>query len=156
ACMFPHFKLLLTSCSDLRANWTASPAELDCPAGWSWFDHRCFVFVPYQMTWAAAEKYCLSLDGHLASYHNIAEYNFIRELVLRVSGKHTSSWVGGYDAPQEGTWLWSDGSKFIFTNWHGGEPSNGENEDCMDINAYGIYYWQYTIYLIILFKYMFL
>uniref|UniRef100_A0A3B3TZ68 Ladderlectin-like n=1 Tax=Poecilia latipinna TaxID=48699 RepID=A0A3B3TZ68_9TELE len=77
-----------------------APTKLDCPAGWSWFEHRCFVFVPYQMTWAAAEKHCLSMDSHLASYHSREEYNFIRNLIHKATGKHTTSWVGGYDSAQ--------------------------------------------------------
>uniref|UniRef100_A0A3B3WEZ4 C-type lectin domain-containing protein n=1 Tax=Poecilia mexicana TaxID=48701 RepID=A0A3B3WEZ4_9TELE len=115
-----------------------APTKLDCPAGWSWFERRCFVFVRYKKSWAAAEKYCLSLDSHLASYHSAEEYKFIRNLVHQATGKHTETWIGGYDSAQERTWFWSDGSKFMVTNWGPGEPNNGRGiEDCMDINIKG-------------------
>uniref|UniRef100_A0A3B5R4Q2 C-type lectin domain-containing protein n=1 Tax=Xiphophorus maculatus TaxID=8083 RepID=A0A3B5R4Q2_XIPMA len=133
-----------------------SPTALDCPAGWSWFDRRCFMFLSNEMSWASAEKYCLQLDSHLASYHSTGEYNFIRENIFYASGKHTQTWVGMFF--QEGVWMWSDGSKFIFSNWAASEPKNdGGVEHCMNINVGGIYYWSYTICnLIISFKCMFL
>uniref|UniRef100_M4A2Y7 C-type lectin domain-containing protein n=1 Tax=Xiphophorus maculatus TaxID=8083 RepID=M4A2Y7_XIPMA len=113
-----------------------SPVSLDCPAGWSWFDRRCFMFLSNEMSWASAEKYCLQLDSHLASYHSTGEYNFIRENIFYASGKHTQTWVGAHDSAEEGVWMWSDGSKFIFSNWAASEPKNdGGVEHCMNINV---------------------
>ncbi|XP_054588521.2 ladderlectin [Nothobranchius furzeri] len=110
----------------------------DCPPGWSWFEDRCFVFVKDALDWAAAERYCLSVGGNLASFHSTAEYNFIRDLILKKTGAHTTCWVGGNDAAKDGVWMWSDGSKFDFTAWHAGEPNNyGGSESCMDINLRG-------------------
>ncbi|XP_008413169.1 galactose-specific lectin nattectin-like [Poecilia reticulata] len=87
------------------------------------------------MTWAAAESVCLSLDGHLASIRSTNEYNFIRQLVLSSSKTNAQSWIGGHDSAEEGNWLWSDGSKFLFHHWGKNEPNNGKgNEDCMEIN----------------------
>ncbi|XP_023190792.1 ladderlectin-like [Xiphophorus maculatus] len=90
------------------------------------------------MSWAKAERLCLSLDGHLASMRSTNEYNFIRELIVTESGRDTQTWVGGFDSAEEGTWMWSDGSKFMFHHWGLGEPSNsGGNQNCMDINFAG-------------------
>uniref|UniRef100_A0A3P9NBK4 C-type lectin domain-containing protein n=1 Tax=Poecilia reticulata TaxID=8081 RepID=A0A3P9NBK4_POERE len=51
----------------------------------------------------------------------------------------TMTWA----AAEEGNWLWSDGSKFLFHHWGKNEPNNGKgNEDCMEINFAGIYYWK--------------
>ncbi|XP_054878105.1 ladderlectin-like [Poeciliopsis prolifica] len=114
------------------------PTAFDCPAGWSWFDHHCFVVVTFQKSWAEAEKHCQNLDSHLASFHNIDEYNFLRQTVLRSTLKQSRFWIGGYDSAQEGTWFWSDGSKFIFSTWGSGQPDNaGGNEHCMNINDRG-------------------
>ncbi|XP_054912732.1 ladderlectin-like [Poeciliopsis prolifica] len=114
------------------------PTAFDCPAGWSWFDRRCFVVVTFQKSWAAAEKHCQHLDSHLASFHNIDEYNFIRQLIFKTTQAHTRTWLGGYDSPGEGIWFWSDGSRLTFTNWAAGEPNNGgDKEHCMDMNVQG-------------------
>ncbi|XP_043980492.1 ladderlectin-like [Gambusia affinis] len=113
-----------------------APTEHDCTAGWSWFQRRCFMFVPNPMSWATAEKHCIFLNSHLASYHSTEEYTFIRDLIHKTSGAHTPSWVGAHDSAEEGTWMWSDGSKFIFTNWATGAPkNNGGLEHCMKINV---------------------
>lgn len=44
-----------------------------CPHGWSYFNHRCFVYVPRSMNWGQAEVsfsdlYCLQnlIKTHLA------------------------------------------------------------------------------------------
>ncbi|XP_017161082.1 galactose-specific lectin nattectin-like [Poecilia reticulata] len=88
-----------------------------------------------KMSWAAAERACLSLDGNLASIRSTNEYNFIRQLVLSSSKTNASSWIGGHDSAEEGNWLWSDGSKFLFHHWGKGQPNNANgNEDCMEIN----------------------
>ncbi|XP_016519636.1 galactose-specific lectin nattectin-like [Poecilia formosa] len=109
-----------------------------CTPGWTWYDGQCFLFMKVKKSWSEAEKFCLSLDGHLASIRSTNEYNFIRQLVYEATGKHTQTWVGGHDSPEEGFWLWSDGSKFLFHHWGPGEPNNGRgNEDCMDINFEG-------------------
>ncbi|XP_027866890.1 galactose-specific lectin nattectin-like [Xiphophorus couchianus] len=109
-----------------------------CGPGWAWYDGRCFLYVKVKMSWAKAERLCLSLEGHLASMRSTNEYNFIRELIVTESGRDTQTWVGGFDSAQEGTWMWSDGSKFMFHHWGLGEPSNsGGNQNCMDINFAG-------------------
>ncbi|XP_023190780.1 ladderlectin-like [Xiphophorus maculatus] len=116
-----------------------APTALDCPAGWSWFDRRCFLVVNFQLPWVLAEQHCLQLDSHLASYHSTGEYNFIRQVIHQKTESHTTTWVGGYDSAQEGKWFWTDGSKFWFSNWSPNQPKNdGGVEHCMIINLRGV------------------
>ncbi|XP_043980383.1 ladderlectin-like [Gambusia affinis] len=110
----------------------------ECPSGWDWYDGRCFLYVTRKKSWADAEYHCLSLRANLASIHSTNEYNFLRDLIYKASGAHTTSWVGAHDSAEEGTWMWSDGSKFLFHNWGPGQPNNYRgNENCMDINLGG-------------------
>ncbi|XP_039460668.1 L-rhamnose-binding lectin CSL1-like isoform X3 [Oreochromis aureus] len=104
-----------------------------CPPGWTWFGGRCFIFNSSQKNWTDAESSCETLGGHLASFHNTAEYTFIRELTHTAAGSYKEAWVGG--RKNETVWMWSDGSQFDFINWASGEPNNyGGGEDCMEIN----------------------
>ncbi|XP_041654465.1 ladderlectin-like [Cheilinus undulatus] len=83
------------------------------------------------------KHHCTSLGGNLASIQTSEEYTFIRDMIKKTTKSHKETWVGGYDAPKEGVWLWSDGSQFVFTDWARGEPNNRWGEDCMEINFRG-------------------
>ncbi|XP_048039427.1 ladderlectin-like [Megalobrama amblycephala] len=104
-----------------------------CQTGWTSYGCRCFKFFSSQYTWARAEKFCLNYDGNLASVHSHGEYMFIQNLI-----KHQSSWIwiGGYDAVEEGVWLWSDGSQMMYTIWSPGNPNNiGGNQNCLEMHS---------------------
>ncbi|XP_028254256.1 galactose-specific lectin nattectin-like [Parambassis ranga] len=105
-----------------------------CPSGWSLLLGRCYLFDKTERDWTDAELSCLSRGGNLASFRSPDEYITLRQFVLKATGKHTTSWVGGHDAVKEGVWLWSDGSKHVFTAWGQGEPNDVGGEDCMEIN----------------------
>ncbi|XP_035985646.1 type-2 ice-structuring protein-like isoform X1 [Fundulus heteroclitus] len=100
-----------------------------CPDGWHKHKRRCFRFIPKTMKWTEAEKNCVSLGANLASIHNIDEYEFVQKLI-----KGKEAWIGGADAEEPGTWLWSDGSAFHYTNWCKGEPNNGLSQYCLQMN----------------------
>uniref|UniRef100_A0A3P9DP02 C-type lectin domain-containing protein n=1 Tax=Maylandia zebra TaxID=106582 RepID=A0A3P9DP02_9CICH len=109
-----------------------------CPAGWTWFGGRCFIFNSSMKTWTDAESSCQTLGGNLASFHSTAEYTFIRELTRTAAGSYPTAWVGGNDRETETMWMWSDGSQFDFPNWAKGEPNDYKGrEDCMTINNGG-------------------
>nr|XP_024662267.1 type-2 ice-structuring protein [Maylandia zebra] len=122
-------------CGGSQANLQCAPS---CPAGWTRFGGRCFIFNSSMKTWTDAECSCQTLGGNLASYHSTAEYTFIRELTRTAAGSYLTAWVGGNDRENETVWKWSDGSQFDFTNWGNGEPDNsGGGQDCMEINFNG-------------------
>jgi len=102
-----------------------------CPAGWVRFKSSCYkVFSATRAGWmnAEAEIQCRENGGHLASIHSKEENDFVTSLDSGVM------WLGGYDNT-EGSWRWSDGSTFSFTNWGCGEPYRPQsNEDCMTTN----------------------
>uniref|UniRef100_A0A3P9DP20 C-type lectin domain-containing protein n=1 Tax=Maylandia zebra TaxID=106582 RepID=A0A3P9DP20_9CICH len=120
-----------------KIKFTITPS---CPAGWTWFGSRCFIFDSSQKNWTDAKSSCQTLGGNLASYHSTAEYTFIRELTRTAAGSYPTAWVGGNDREtvSETVWKWSDGSQFDFKNWGNGEPDNsGGGQDCMEINFNG-------------------
>uniref|UniRef100_A0A3B3WFG0 C-type lectin domain-containing protein n=1 Tax=Poecilia mexicana TaxID=48701 RepID=A0A3B3WFG0_9TELE len=49
-----------------------------CPPGWSQFYQRCFIYIPRAMTWAIAQRNCVSLQATLASVHSFQEYHHIQ------------------------------------------------------------------------------
>uniref|UniRef100_A0A3B4HCG2 Ladderlectin-like n=2 Tax=Pundamilia nyererei TaxID=303518 RepID=A0A3B4HCG2_9CICH len=102
-----------------------------CPHGWSYFNHRCFVYVPRSMSWGQAERNCKSMGGHLASVHSSNEYRHIQKLTS--DHDYMETWIGGTYEFEEKVWLWSDGSSFHYTHWCPGEPSGG-NQNCLQIN----------------------
>ncbi|XP_030609868.1 type-2 ice-structuring protein-like [Archocentrus centrarchus] len=107
-----------------------------CPHGWTEEGNRCFRYIPKRLSWARAERNCLSMGGHLASVRNHQEEHVIREL----SG-YRHAWIGGTDAPQENFWFWSDGTPFYYSNWCPGEPNNTFLQHCLQINYRGAKCW---------------
>ena len=62
------------------------------------------------LNWSAAEEFCVSKGGHLASvaspFHWRKLQNFIRSKGI------PWMWLGGTDEANEGNWTWTDGSKW--------------------------------------------
>ncbi|XP_030608894.1 ladderlectin-like [Archocentrus centrarchus] len=106
--------------------------------GWFEFNRRCFYYIAKPMSWARAEKNCMSLGGHLASVHNFMEYHELQRVILTGSHEYKETWIGGSDAQEENHWIWSDGSTFHYTNWCPGEPNNGGgHQHCLQMNHGG-------------------
>ncbi|KAM9750923.1 galactose-specific lectin nattectin-like [Menidia menidia] len=131
--------VLIASSYQQEADAEALPGcSLNCPSGWTQFGSRCFIFHYTTKTWIDAENHCLSIGGNLASIHSAEENKFLSDLVLRVTGVRRYTWIGGFDAVGEKTWLWSDGSPAKYFNWSKGQPDNyGGNEHCLDMNFGG-------------------
>lgn len=88
-------------------------------------------------TWAAAEAYCESLGGYLASITTQAENDFLYSYITSLG--YTSAYFGLNDAEEEGTWVWANGEAVDYVNWGGSEPnSENSNED------YAMFYYKYT------------
>ena len=83
------------------------------------------------MSWENARKHCVSLGGDLTSISDQAENNKIVALIDQ-SGIDELLWIGANDLRKEGTFTWSDGKAFAFSNWNPGEPNNYRGaEDCV-------------------------
>uniref|UniRef100_A0A3Q2PHP2 C-type lectin domain-containing protein n=1 Tax=Fundulus heteroclitus TaxID=8078 RepID=A0A3Q2PHP2_FUNHE len=89
-----------------------------CPPGWSPINNRCFRYVSKPMTWARAERHCLSMGANLASVHDTNEYHQVQSVIKMATYKSDETWIGGTNAQETSIWLWSDGSRLHYTNWH--------------------------------------
>ena len=90
-----------------------------------WEGHKYELYTR-KKTWQDADTYCRGRGGHLASIKSEKEQ---REISMTSLGDPV--WVGGSDKTEEGTWTWTDGSNFSFTNWEAGYGNNGEDSNCM-------------------------
>ncbi|XP_071393075.1 galactose-specific lectin nattectin-like [Centroberyx affinis] len=80
---------------------------------------------------------CINYGANLASIHSLEEHNFLRGVIIRVTGSNKRTWIGGFDGMKEGVWQWTDGSKFDYTHWNKGEPNNYKVENCVEMNFGG-------------------
>lgn len=115
---------------------TTSNQPPSCPAGWSEFGGSCYWVLEDWLNWLDAGASCQHLDplAHLASSGSLQEDGFLEDLVLEQVG---NVWLGGTDAGEEGSWVWSDGSHFSFTNWGPGEGQDGPQHNCLAMNTNG-------------------
>uniref|UniRef100_A0A3B3WPA4 C-type lectin domain-containing protein n=1 Tax=Poecilia mexicana TaxID=48701 RepID=A0A3B3WPA4_9TELE len=158
--------LLVSSVVVQATHFDSIQTSITCPSGWTPINSRCFLYVPNDMTWANAEKNCLSKGANLASVHNAYEYHQVQNLIAAAGHGSKKAWIGGTDEEevflpgyfsceifykilnetyhllnfvlQWGTWLWSDGSPMIYTNWCPWQPDNWKNsQHCLQINYSG-------------------
>ncbi|XP_078118846.1 galactose-specific lectin nattectin-like isoform X1 [Sander vitreus] len=127
--VFPFALLLCLSSGLLTAYGAAS-----CPPDWTQFGSRCFAFYIQTKTWSDAETFCQIAGGNLASIQSAEEHAFLKDFINQVTGTQRTSWIGGTDAVKEGTWLWTDGSKFNYKTWNAGEPNGSGGENCLTMN----------------------
>ena len=76
------------------------------------------------LCWTEAQAYAEQFGGHLATFHDEAEYNQVYELL---SPEEPQLWIGLVqdEAGQEpsGGWRWVTGEALAFEAWAGGEPN---------------------------------
>ena len=98
---------------------------------------------PNGITWTDAEADAIAMGGQLASITSASEDQFIYSLISsdaslwareggNPNGAGIGPWIGGYrDA--SGSFQWSDGSVFSYSNWASGEPNDyGGNENYIE------------------------
>uniref|UniRef100_A0A8P4GI52 C-type lectin domain-containing protein n=2 Tax=Dicentrarchus labrax TaxID=13489 RepID=A0A8P4GI52_DICLA len=118
-----------------RADAETQPVKTptSCPSDWTGINGRCFQYVQAALTWAEAEKKCLSMGANLASVHSANEYLEIQMIISRVTKGFGRTWLGGTDCQKEGVWLWSDGTPFDYH--HCGKFDNRWwREHCLQMN----------------------
>uniref|UniRef100_Q3ART7 C-type lectin n=1 Tax=Chlorobium chlorochromatii (strain CaD3) TaxID=340177 RepID=Q3ART7_CHLCH len=99
------------------------------------FGEHTYLLSSSNMTWSAAKTYAESLGGHLVTIETAEEQAWINELL----GSSTS-WIGIYDAADNGTWVLLDGTQPTYTNWEASQPSTWDNYNYGHINYNQLWY----------------
>jgi hypothetical protein len=102
-----------------RPAWTIDPAT-----------NRAYRVFFALRTHAEAIGDCAAVGAHLVTITSADEQAFVAALVGR------DAWLGGFQGVGEGTWFWSTGERFDYTNWGPNQPDDaGGNEDCAQLVA---------------------
>jgi len=125
---------ITTGTSPPTTTITSSKPE-GCPPSWSSYEDRCYWVIETEMTWPDARGGCQALGADLASSHSDQMEAFIHDML---DGQVVTTWLGGTDSAEEGTWVWVDGTEFDFSYWYSGEGNDGTAQNCL---AYHIEWW---------------
>ncbi|XP_068705736.1 uncharacterized protein [Montipora foliosa] len=97
-----------------------------CPDNWIYFKGYCYQKVSSCDSWSNSQSRCAALGANLPSVHSQEENVFLQNLHNGENG-----WLGLSDINREGTFVWSDGTRFDFHYWATNQPNNFRNEDCV-------------------------
>jgi hypothetical protein len=91
---------------------------------------RAYYISTANVTWSSANTAATAQGGYLAGIDDAAENTYILNRVAAVIGSGTNYWIGLNDAATEGTYVWTSGQPFSYSNWQAGQPDDsGGNED---------------------------
>ena len=112
-----------------------------------------YVAVGQLMAWPDAKAYCESQYTSLASIHDEASNEYIRQICTQQIGALggtvngvSGCWIGANDKDTEGTEFWTDGTEIDYDDWYPGEPNNVQNtavngiEKDEDVTVFRIHY----------------
>ncbi|XP_068736603.1 uncharacterized protein [Montipora capricornis] len=97
-----------------------------CPDDWMYFKGYCYQKISSCDSWSNGQSRCATVGANLPSVHNQEENVFLQNLHDGENG-----WLGLSDINSEGTFVWSDGTRFDFHYWATNQPNNFRNEDCV-------------------------
>jgi serine/threonine protein kinase/formylglycine-generating enzyme required for sulfatase activity len=97
------------------------------PSNASVFKGHSYKFFPQQISWKEAKAQCEAMGGHLIVIESTEENAFAAKLVENMGMK--DSWIGITDEAREGSWLSVKGEALPYSNWYGGQPNNGAQNE---------------------------
>jgi len=113
---------------------------LSCPTPWTFLSHGCYLFLTSESTnWSTAKNTCEDLNAHLVKIETAEENEELYNEAVRLGMTEVTAWIGLNDMAEEGTWIWTDGTRVDFTNWSQSQPDNAgpeHNEDCAELNTF--------------------
>ncbi|KAK0406542.1 hypothetical protein QR680_018634 [Steinernema hermaphroditum] len=99
-----------------------------CPSGSKCYGNYAYSHFTIRSTWTAAETYCQTLNGHLASIPN----GDVEKIVFSFQRNKETLWIGGR-IDQDGSLSWSDGSSVRYIDWLSGAPQIPKRGTCLSI-----------------------
>lgn len=118
------------SAADLNSS-TNIPADAVTFNGYSYF------LFTYSLGGSAAETYCESLGGHLATITSAEENAFLYAYIKSLG--YQNAYFGFTDSEKEGEWKWVTNEAVSYTNWHSSEPNaESASED------WAMFYWKFS------------
>lgn len=133
----------LTFAADRLNGYTICIKKANDPSannGVSWRGHR-YLVVSQPQDWNTARRQAQAMGGYLACISDEAENRFVRNLAKQHTNSRTF-WIGFSDQGSEGRWWWVNGQPAGYTNWHGKEPNNSDNEEhCCEVGWHSAYSW---------------
>lgn len=87
------------------------------------------------LNYSQAEKFCEQAGGHLATLTSWRENLAVQSILDDAS--YDEYWLGASDEEWEGSWKWTTGEAFDWTNWDDSQPDNyNGDEDFLTIYSY--------------------
>jgi len=115
------------------ATTTPTSPPPSCSSGWQEFEGACYIYKAERRTWEEVSAACQHLHpgAELTSVTNSRENEFLRNLI-----NGSSPWTGGHRQPEtpSGSWTWSDGAPWSYTNWASGNPDNYPDWHCVGMS----------------------
>lgn len=109
---------ILSLATVLTAAETRAQAVVDAANG------RAYAVTAVPYTFADARLAAARLGGHLASFSDATERNFVYGAFLTQFRAGLHVWIGLTDEAAEGTFVWDDGTPPGLADWRQGEPND--------------------------------
>jgi hypothetical protein len=90
---------------------------------------ECYTLPPQKLNWLDAENECWQMNGNLISIPDPTANQFIHNMTGYLA---EDFWTGG-NVVGDGSWMWSDGTLFNYTNWQKGNPRTKPKQQCLAI-----------------------
>uniref|UniRef100_A0A8C4Q7E4 C-type lectin domain-containing protein n=1 Tax=Eptatretus burgeri TaxID=7764 RepID=A0A8C4Q7E4_EPTBU len=113
------------------------PAPGACHLGWNTLGNQCYRMFGRNetevMDWVAANSFCHSKGGYLASIQNSLQQAFLTTLLHSME---SLVWVGLSDRMKEGKFVWAGHTATGYTYWGKGQPiESSMSKDCVALST---------------------
>ncbi len=91
-----------------------------------------FWFCTQSQSWADARHACMGLGADLTAVADMPTDDLLTARIGTGAGQLGATfWIGANDLDVADTWVWADGTPWVYDNWDVGEPNNfGGGESC--------------------------